>query len=233
MSDQDHPFETRAQLKIWHPDCWTLQVTEDAAGGLIAGGVYTVGTDVMAHVTVHGDTIAAVDEFETVVDDSPLTSKVWAMEKNQVYGRSAQTSSNATRDLLVSYEPSNSIHEALVNRGFIPNEPIRVRDGFEYWTVMVEANRPDMSHMLGEIERTMNAEIDVRSIETVTGPQRPGSNRHDALSERQREVYELARERGYYRWPRDVSVKELAVDLNISKATVLEHLRKAEAKLLG
>jgi predicted DNA binding protein len=55
----------------------------------------------------------------------------------------------------------------------------------------------------------------------------------DALSERQREAFELARDRGYYEWPRNVSGTELAAEWNVTKATFLEHLRKAEGKLLG
>jgi len=51
------------------------------------------------------------------------------------------------------------------------------------------------------------------------------------LSERQREVFKLARRRGYYEWPREVSATELAEELDVSKATALEHLRKAEAKI--
>jgi len=45
-------------------------------------------------------------------------------------------------------------------------------------------------------------------------------------------VYEHAREAGYYEWPRGASTRELADDLDVSKTTLLEHLRKAESKLL-
>ncbi|MDX1748003.1 MAG: helix-turn-helix domain-containing protein, partial [Halobacteriales archaeon] len=44
--------------------------------------------------------------------------------------------------------------------------------------------------------------------------------------------FELARERGYYAWPRGTTAADLATDLGVSKSTVLEHLRKAEARLL-
>jgi predicted DNA binding protein len=45
-------------------------------------------------------------------------------------------------------------------------------------------------------------------------------------------VYEHARNAGYYEWPREASTRELADELDVSKTTLLEHLRKAEAKLL-
>lgn len=58
------------------------------------------------------------------------------------------------------------------------------------------------------------------------------SRRLDTLTRSQREAFELAREEGYYRWPREVSTRELAAEMDISKTTLLEHLRKAESKLL-
>jgi predicted DNA binding protein len=54
----------------------------------------------------------------------------------------------------------------------------------------------------------------------------------DRFTERQREVFEAARQHGYYEWPREITADALAAETGISKATVLEHLRKAEAKLL-
>lgn len=53
-----------------------------------------------------------------------------------------------------------------------------------------------------------------------------------ALSSRQAEVVELALEEGYFEWPREIDAEALAEKLGISHATLLEHLRKAEKKLL-
>jgi hypothetical protein len=46
-------------------------------------------------------------------------------------------------------------------------------------------------------------------------------------------VFDLARKEGYYEWPRGTSTRELAELSGVSKTTLLEHLRKAEAKLLN
>jgi predicted DNA binding protein len=45
-------------------------------------------------------------------------------------------------------------------------------------------------------------------------------------------VFLFAREHGYYEWPRNVTARELAEEFDITKTTFLEHLRKAESKLL-
>ncbi|SEJ19672.1 HTH DNA binding domain-containing protein [Halohasta litchfieldiae] len=57
--------------------------------------------------------------------------------------------------------------------------------------------------------------------------------RLDSLTPTQREVFDLARKEGYYEWPRGTSTRELAELSGVSKTTLLEHLRKAEAKLLN
>ncbi|SDR44646.1 helix-turn-helix domain-containing protein [Natronobacterium texcoconense] len=80
-------------------------------------------------------------------------------------------------------------------------------------------------------------EIDVRSKREITMPSHssPLLTLDDALPEltdRQREVLSLAVERGYYELPRETTTKELAVDLEVSRRTVDDHLRRAERKLL-
>lgn len=58
-------------------------------------------------------------------------------------------------------------------------------------------------------------------------------NGHETLTDRQHEVLLTAYHGGYYEWPREQSAGELAAVLDISKSTFLEHLRRAERKLLG
>ncbi|ELZ21142.1 Bacterio-opsin activator HTH domain-containing protein [Halosimplex carlsbadense 2-9-1] len=55
----------------------------------------------------------------------------------------------------------------------------------------------------------------------------------DALTERQREVLELAYELGYYDVPRDSSTEEIAAEFGIDGSTVVEHLQRAEHNLLS
>ncbi|WP_311174116.1 helix-turn-helix domain-containing protein [Halobellus ordinarius] len=54
-----------------------------------------------------------------------------------------------------------------------------------------------------------------------------------ALTDRQREVLDVAREQGYYEVPRQTSVREIADEIGCSKSTVADHLRKAEARLVS
>ncbi len=54
-----------------------------------------------------------------------------------------------------------------------------------------------------------------------------------SLTDRQREVLLIARDLGYYEIPRQASVREVANQLDCSKSTAANHLRKAEARLVA
>lgn len=55
----------------------------------------------------------------------------------------------------------------------------------------------------------------------------------ELLTDRQREVLTAAHETGYYSWPRETTGEELAEELDISPATLHQHLRTAEQKLVA
>lgn len=61
---------------------------------------------------------------------------------------------------------------------------------------------------------------------------KPFADPSSSLTTRQAEVLEHAYEGGYFDWPRHTDVETLADQLDISHATFLEHLRKAEKKII-
>lgn len=229
----------RLVLDIWHPDCWTLQVTERTPAGLLGHGVYETDGQAVGRFTAFGDTTDAVADLVAAVDDSPLTSTVRTVPETRrrpahhgdADGGADVAPGNATRGLLVAYETANSITPTMVSRGLIPDAPVRIRDGTERWEVLTDHGRAAVRDRLEAVRSEADADVDVVRITTPdarTAAQFPG----DPLSDRQREVFEFARERGYYERPRGISATELADELGVSKATALEHLRKAESKLL-
>lgn len=225
----------RLVLDIWHPDCWTLTVTERLDGGLLGHGVYEVDGHALGRFTAFGDTTDAVADLVAAIDASPLTASV-----RPIAGRNRSPTDRpghviapgkATCGVLVTYDPANSITPALVERGLIPDAPVRIRDGRERWAVLTHERRAIVRQRLEGVRTIADAEVEVVRIaapDAVTTPLFP----EDPLSDRQREVFEFARERGYYQRPRGVSAADLASELGLSKSTVLEHLRKAESKLL-
>jgi predicted DNA binding protein len=52
------------------------------------------------------------------------------------------------------------------------------------------------------------------------------------LTHRQKDSIEHAYSRGYYEWPRKADIEKLAKEKGLSKSTYVEHLRKAEIKVV-
>ncbi|SDM55344.1 Predicted DNA binding protein, contains HTH domain [Halogranum gelatinilyticum] len=227
----DHPSGgVRVSLDIWHPDCWTLEVTEATDAGLLGHGVHAIDGLATGRFTAYADTAEDLDELLDAIRESPLTESVWETDERE-HADGDSVPGAASRGIVVRYDLDKSINDALVSRGFIPDEPVRMQDGREHWTVLVQETRRTVHDRLEELREEMDAEI---RVELITPPETgSGLLRTDDLSERQREVFDLARRRNYYQWPREVSAADLADELGISKATLLEHLRKAESKLLG
>jgi predicted DNA binding protein len=227
-SDGDRPC-SRLTLDVWHPDCWTLEVTAGSGAGLLGHGVYEVDGRAVAWLTAFADTRSAVEDLVTAARESPLTDFVREFDDRGTRMARQPDPGNATCGILAEYDAADSINGPIVSRGFIPDAPVRVVDGRELWTVLTTEPRERVDARLDEIRRECGAEIRLEGISTPAAE--PADPRVE-LTVRQREVFELARERGYYAWPRGTTAADLAADLGVSKSTVLEHLRKAEARLL-
>ncbi len=70
---------------------------------------------------------------------------------------------------------------------------------------------------------------DTISVQTIKN----GSTKEfDFLTQKQREVFELAVRRGYYEEGGEVTLKQLADELGIARSTTGEHLKRAESEVL-
>ena len=91
--------------------------------------------------------------------------------------------------------------------------------------------------MMGEQENLSNFVDMMKNVGTIQRMSFRRAAYHKAdilnvLTDKQREVMVAAFKNGYYEYPKKISSKALSQKVNISKPTLLQHMRKAEGRML-
>lgn len=229
---------TRLTLDLWHPGCWAIEATEEVAGGVLAHAIYhspksdgPSPASVNGLFTAFGDDREEVDALLEEIGNSENAGDV--LDLQQRFGRERDAPGNVVREFFLEYDPDDMVCPTLLEHGLVHSAPVRIEGGRETWEVCFTGDRSNLDDALDGVRQDANAEVTVESIHTAEWD--GNSERHhrlDTLTAAQRDAFEHARTSGYYEWPREVSTRELADGLDVSKTTFLEHLRKAEAKLL-
>ncbi len=224
-------------VDVWHPSCWTLETTREADGGLYTHTATSIGEETVGVVTLYGTSREALDSLTGTIGDSSLTGSIEVLSKGSA---GAAQRGSTTRTAVVGFDAGPSIRAGFTDRGFVHYGPTRHENGRERRSLLIRADRETAGRRIERIEREYDADIELVRIASVAGDTgaaptgQPGAaTPGERLSPRQREAFRLARSRGYYEYPRETTARELAAALDISKATFLEHLRKAESKLLA
>ncbi|MEF8773524.1 MAG: helix-turn-helix domain-containing protein [Halobacteriales archaeon] len=123
--------------------------------------------------------------------------------------------------LLVRKEAKGASQVIRENHGKL-NGVDRVHGTKRVFDVML-FRREDLPGMIEELQELGDVRLE-RVVELTETP--------SVLSDRQHEVVTTALESGYFEWPRETDAEALAERLGVTHATALEHLRKAERKLL-
>jgi predicted DNA binding protein len=229
---------TRLTLDLWHPNCWAIEATGKTGGGVLAHAIYnsprTDGdspTSVQGLFTAFGETEAEVERLLDAIADSEYAGDLSELQER--FGRERSAPGNIVREFFLEYDPADMVCPTLLEYGFVHSAPVRIEDGREEWQVCFVDERSKIEDALDAVRDQAGAEVEVDSITTgETSSLTTRDQRLDTLTVQQRQVFEHARQAGYYEWPRATSTRELAAEFDVSKTTLLEHLRKAEAKLL-
>ncbi|KAA9397148.1 transcriptional regulator [Haloarcula sp. CBA1130] len=226
----------RLTLDLWHPNCWAIEATDRTDGGILAHTVQQTVQSPTASVngvfTAYGPTKSAVEDCLDAVRASSHAGEIQELQAR--IGHKREAPGTVVRQFLLEYDPDELVCPTLLQHGFVHSAPVRIEDGRERWQVSFTRERPEIQSALDAVEADADADVSVESIVTpVSDSERSvGGLRTDSLTPAQRQAFEAAREAGYYQWPRGISVRELADQMDISKTTLLEHLRTAESKLL-
>ena len=100
----------------------------------------------------------------------------------------------------------------------------RMYDGMEHWLILTSMRPSDLLDELKE-------RADVKLFKWFNINDAASRVRKVALTSREVEVLEKAYELGYFNWPKDISLSELAKVLGVSKATLTQELRSIVRKL--
>ncbi|WP_137286562.1 helix-turn-helix domain-containing protein [Halorussus salinisoli] len=229
---------TRLTLDLWHPNCWAIEATERTGGGVLAHAIYDSplaragsSSSVRGLFTAFAEDDAEIESLLDAIRASDRAGEL--LELQERFGRARNAPGNVVREFFLEYNPDDMVCPTLLENGFVHSAPVRIENGREEWHVGFAGERSEIEDALRNVRERANAEVSVDSITASDSNGRsPRDQRLDTLTTTQRKVFEHAREEGYYEWPRQTSTRELATDLDVSKTTLLEHLRKAESKML-
>ena len=125
--------------------------------------------------------------------------------------------------LLVTKRSSGALPIIRENNGILYN--MSQFDGTRRVFDIIISERDDLKAIINDL-RTLGS-IRLERLESFA------ASSSSSLSSRQSEVIKHAYEAGYFDWPRRADAETLADQLDISHSTFLEHLRKAEKKVIG
>lgn len=206
----------RVDLAVRHPECWLIELSSEVEVGILGRGVYhTADRRANSHVTLFGDKSAELDEAVEVARASGHPFSVSEM----TYGREYATPvvpGNASRELLVEHDPTQQVSDAFTARGFVYGAPMDIREGVEHWPLLTHNDRHAIETALDEVRNLEAAKIELVGISEVNARPELGELPLSRLSPRQREVFQLARESGYYAHPKSATASDLADELGVA-----------------
>ena len=194
---------------------------DDLALGRVAPPDVTVEVDrvfeesetIVGYAWVHGD---GVERFRTALADQRVVEAVRPVFKEsdrRLFRGEYRDDSDGLLATLLD-------HDADV---------LEAAGGDERWRVVLEFPDADrLAHFHQSVAGAPSFSPDLRCVYGATHPTTADAE----LTERQRETLVTAYRRGYYDIPREITLVDLAAELDISDQAVSERLRRGEAKIV-
>jgi|GEM_PF-1343228 len=206
-------FESKFKLK--HRGCWT-------------GGLSKFRSEFLTHITVSlaKDFVQDITEISLAKGEAEAIKKYF--DKSPIIAEWNILEETEKKLIVQVFTDTSNIkfksvvHTILQNNCFVSRK-VYLAEGWEIWTIAA----PEKSAIKNAIEAIKK--LGALEILYVKKSTFDGFN----LSEQQEMVLKCAVARGYYNWPRKISAQDLAKKLGLNKATLLEHLRKAEIKVMN
>jgi predicted DNA binding protein len=118
--------------------------------------------------------------------------------------------------------------------GFLPIGPTSLKNGRECFDLLLH-DRDELSkavELLSEFGSVSVERITEDFRREVVPSRAEWQELLASIPPRQRELLNLALDQGYFEIPREITLEELAAEMEITKTTASTHLRKAERTLI-
>lgn len=210
------------RFRFRHDGCWLQETTErHPSVMLVASAIYLSGGEVHMNVTVHAPDEATVQAAVAGWKGDARIKKVTRIGEGPRGAR-----------FHVAYSQPGTIYGHLLQHTPVALGAIRFAQGVEHYQIIGES--PDLQDLLRVLADKGQVEVQsIREVQDVDGEAAPTTGPTAGLTDKQVEALVLAHLEGYYQWPRSSSASDLAARLGLSSSAFLDHLRHAEAKLIG
>jgi len=215
-----------AKLKVKFEGDWTSQIREYDVTGL--GIASTFRSRSFLGITVLDSAPEDIEDVIATIEGNRYTESLEVLETHETDAGRIQ----CTVSTLCEYD-SYTPMQTILMEGFLPIGYAEYRDGYEYIEILAE-NREDVSRALrGVTYDTLEVVRIVSSFDLV--PQfslLEWQRLATTITDDERELLELAIERGFYEIPSRMSLSELAAEAGIAKSTASRRLRNVEQAVI-
>jgi len=210
------------RFRYQHDGCWLQETTERHPTLMLVGSaVYMVGDEVHMNVTVHAPDPETVAKAHAEWKRDPRIKKVTQLSDGPRGAR-----------FHIAYASPHSIYVHILRHTPVALGAIRFAQGVEHYQIIGES--PELQDLLNVLGQKGKVEVlSIREASEVEGEDAAAAGPTSGLTDKQIEALVLAHQEGYYQWPRVRSASDLAEHLGLSSSAFLDHLRHAEAKLIG
>ena len=195
-------------IGIRHRDCWHYKLSKALGATIIVKYTYVLpNSQLYGYQTIISARIGELETFLTSLSQ---------IKKYVILSRSAD------RVEVITWAEQSSIIESIIRKNCVFIGPTLVKDGVENWHIMAPT-REELQDVVASLEQCSDIAY-IRNTE--------GAEPDVGLTERQMKTLKMAVEMGYFDTPRRASIKDVADRMKVSPSTAVEHLRKAEKKVL-
>jgi len=212
-----------ATIGVFHHECQTSLSTEKFPGitlEQLSPVVYLskkpkkIDYSLMWEINAHSP--SELEEYLKFVKEDKATKKLRVLEKGENKAL-----------ILLRFKGSSSTYDSVLSSGVTYSQNITANCGYEIHTIVSE-DPSGLGKMLGEL----SAIGDVKVVKIGDFKPEDLNKKLLKITKKQSDALKVALINNYYSWPRGATLEDLARVAKISRRSMQERLRRAEAKLM-